>query len=60
MLKCRLICVAIVLLAAVAADETKEPTVLIVTLIRNKAHVLPYFFSYLEQLDYPKDRITLW
>lgn len=41
-------------------DNTKAPTVLIVTLFRNKALVLPYFFSYLESLDYPKDRITLW
>lgn len=72
MLRCRVICLAIVLCfntllwtrgaAADVANEraTKTPTVLIVTLIRNKAHVLPYFFSYLEQLDYPKDRITLW
>lgn len=40
--------------------ERKEATVLIVLLIRNKAHTLPYFFSYLESLDYPKDRISLW
>lgn len=38
----------------------KLPTVLIVTLFRNKAHTLPYFLTYLEQLDYAKDRITLW
>lgn len=43
-------------------DEKQEklPTVLIVTLFRNKAHTLPYFLTYLEQLDYAKDRITLW
>lgn len=40
--------------------ERKASTVLIVMLIRNKAHTLPYFFSYLESLDYPKDRISLW
>lgn len=36
------------------------PTILIVTLFRNKAHVLPYFFSHLDRLDYPKNRISLW
>ena len=38
----------------------KKPTVLIVTLIRNKAHTLPMFLTYLEEQDYPKDRISLW
>lgn len=38
----------------------KDPSILIVTLIRNKAHTLPYFFSYLENQDYAKDRISLW
>lgn len=44
------------------ADEIKkkQPSLLIVTLIRNKAHTLPYFFSYLENQDYPKNRISLW
>uniref|UniRef100_A0A336MPN9 CSON004334 protein n=1 Tax=Culicoides sonorensis TaxID=179676 RepID=A0A336MPN9_CULSO len=40
--------------------EKKEATVLVVILIRNKAHILPYFFSYFENLNYPKDRISLW
>lgn len=38
----------------------KDPSILIVILIRNKAHTLPYFFSYLENQDYAKDRISLW
>lgn len=38
----------------------KYPTVMIALLIRNKAHTLPYFFTYLENLNYPKDRIALW
>lgn len=38
----------------------QSPKVLIVTLIRNKEHTLPYFFSYLEDQEYPKDRISLW
>lgn len=41
-------------------ETEKYPTFVIVTLFRNKAHTLPYFFTYLEQLDYPKERITLW
>nr|XP_042901961.1 glycosyltransferase 25 family member [Parasteatoda tepidariorum] len=41
-------------------NDTLLPTVLITVLIRNKAHTLPYFFAYLEQLDYPRDRISLW
>uniref|UniRef100_A0A182WR15 Glycosyl transferase family 25 domain-containing protein n=1 Tax=Anopheles minimus TaxID=112268 RepID=A0A182WR15_9DIPT len=36
------------------------PTVMVAVLVRNKAHTLPYFFSYLEELDYPKDRMSLW
>lgn len=44
-----------------AADEhNKLPTILIVTLFRNKAHTLPHFFTYLNQQDYPKERISLW
>jgi cellulose synthase/poly-beta-1,6-N-acetylglucosamine synthase-like glycosyltransferase len=38
----------------------KKPSVLIVSLIRNKAHTLPMFLTYLEEQDYPKDRISLW
>lgn len=38
----------------------KLPTILIVTLFRNKAHAMPYFFTFLNQLDYPKDRISMW
>uniref|UniRef100_A0A5S6QMF6 Glycosyltransferase 25 family member n=1 Tax=Trichuris muris TaxID=70415 RepID=A0A5S6QMF6_TRIMR len=38
----------------------QPPTVLFCILVRNKAHVLPYFFGYLEELDYPKDRIAIF
>uniref|UniRef100_A0A182SEL8 Glycosyltransferase 25 family member n=1 Tax=Anopheles maculatus TaxID=74869 RepID=A0A182SEL8_9DIPT len=42
-------------------ELTKQlPTVMVAVLVRNKAHTLPYFFSYLEDLDYPKDRMSLW
>lgn len=40
--------------------ESKLPTVVIATLIRNKGHSLPYFFSAINGLDYPKDRISIW
>uniref|UniRef100_T1PAU5 Glycosyl transferase n=1 Tax=Musca domestica TaxID=7370 RepID=T1PAU5_MUSDO len=36
------------------------PKVVIALLVRNKAHVLPLALTYLDQLDYPKDRIALW
>ena len=45
-------------------EEEKEkelrPTLMVATMIRNKAHSLPYFLHYLQHLDYPKDRISLW
>lgn len=43
-----------------AVDDRKPNTVFVAILIRNKAHTLPYFFSALESLDYPKDRMHLW
>ncbi|XP_055383197.1 glycosyltransferase 25 family member-like [Condylostylus longicornis] len=41
-------------------SDINYPKVLIVTLVRNKGHTLPYFLSYLENLDYPKKNISLW
>lgn len=41
-------------------QEMKKNTVVIAILVRNKAHVLPYFLTCLERLDYPKDRLLLW
>lgn len=43
-----------------AALPLHKPTVVISLLIRNKAHTLPHFLTYLETLNYPKDRINLW
>lgn len=40
--------------------DRQYPSVVICVLIRNKAHTLPYFFGYLEELDYPKDRMKLF
>lgn len=42
------------------AGQYKKPTVLIALMARNKAYTLPYFLTSLENLDYPKDRISLW
>ncbi|XP_054709347.1 glycosyltransferase 25 family member-like [Uloborus diversus] len=41
-------------------DTKLLPTIMIALLARNKAHTLPNFFAYLERLDYPRDRISLW
>lgn len=38
----------------------KKPSIMIVTLVRNKAHTLPLFLTYLEEQEYPKSRISLW
>ncbi|GAB6023776.1 hypothetical protein CHUAL_008529 [Chamberlinius hualienensis] len=47
-----------------AADEDvyarQKPTVLLVLLARNKAHTLPYVLTQIQNLDYPKSRISLW
>uniref|UniRef100_A0A2A4JRR4 Glycosyl transferase family 25 domain-containing protein n=1 Tax=Heliothis virescens TaxID=7102 RepID=A0A2A4JRR4_HELVI len=40
--------------------RNKLPTVGISVLVRNKAHTLPYFFSCIDNLDYPKKRLYLW
>lgn len=38
----------------------KEPSIFISVLIRNKAHLLPYFLTSLEKQSYPKSRIILY
>ncbi|KAL5290495.1 CERCAM family protein [Megaselia abdita] len=45
---------------AVPIEVERTPTIFVPILIRNKAHILPYFFSYFENLDYPKNKISLW
>lgn len=44
----------------VQETSLKMPTVGISVLVRNKAHTLPYFFTCVYNLDYPKDRLYLW
>ena len=41
-------------------SDRKPPTVFISVLIRNKAHILPYFLTCLENQNYPKSRIILY
>ena len=43
-----------------ASSDRKPPTVFISVLIRNKAHILPYFLTCLENQNYPKSRIILY
>ena len=43
-----------------ASAPTRAPTVFLAILARNTAHTLPYFFSYIDRLDYPKDRMHVW
>ncbi|XP_052872719.1 glycosyltransferase 25 family member isoform X1 [Anopheles cruzii] len=61
---CTLLVIATLFIASLRCDNVeltvKLPTVMIAVLVRNKEHTLPYFFSYLEDLDYPKDRVSLW
>jgi len=40
--------------------EARAFTVFLAILARNTAHTLPYFFSYIDRLDYPKDRMHIW
>ena len=44
----------------VASDSPELKTVLIVLLVRNKAHTLPHFLAMLDGLDYPRDKLRLW
>ena len=43
------------------ADPNREkPHVFVVILARNQAHTLRNVLGYLEHLDYPKHRISVW
>lgn len=57
---CLLARVGVVLCLDSSGDKLEPPTLLIAVILRNKAHVLPHFFGYLEQQSYPKSRISLW
>ena len=57
-----LLCWVCLSCAASAADDggTDSPHVFVALQTRNSAHLLPNFFGYLENLDYPKKRISVW
>ncbi|XP_058805518.1 glycosyltransferase 25 family member [Phymastichus coffea] len=64
-MKCHIICLLFIILLIFIKDSYtstifKKPTALIGILARNKAHVLPYSLSLLENLNYPKNRLALW
>ena len=59
-LKMLLLASLLVLASASLAADLTDPTVFIVVLARNKAHTLPHFLGLLRELDYPRDRISLW
>lgn len=56
----RVTLVCFIVFIDISGQNLKNPTVLITILVRNKAHTLPYFLTFLEQLTYPKERIHLW
>ena len=37
-----------------------EPTVLLAVIARNAEHLLPNWLGYIELLDYPKNRMSIW
>lgn len=41
-------------------SEMKEPSVFLAIIARNAAHLLPNWLGYIENLDYPKNRISVW
>lgn len=41
-------------------SEMKEPRVFLAIIARNAAHLLPNWLGYIENLDYPKSRISVW
>ena len=41
-------------------EEEQPPLVMVGILARNTAHTLHNFFGYLENLDYPKQRMAIW
>ena len=61
LLACLLCCSSYVSGAGVKdGTEGDAPHVFVALQARNCAHLLPNFFGYLENLDYPKKRISVW
>ncbi|XP_047134313.1 procollagen galactosyltransferase 2 isoform X1 [Hydra vulgaris] len=55
--------VAMLLIHQAACESVKfslkKPTILLSIISRNEEHILPTFLAYIEQLNYPKNRITI-
>jgi len=41
-------------------SELREPSVFLAIIARNAAHLLPNWLGYIDNLDYPKSRISVW
>lgn len=41
-------------------SAVREPGVFLAIIARNAAHLLPNWLGYIENLDYPKNRISIW
>lgn len=41
-------------------SAVKEPSVFLAIIARNSAHLLPNWLGCIENLDYPKNRISVW
>lgn len=41
-------------------SAVREPSVFLAIIARNAAHLLPNWLGYIENLDYPKNRISVW
>ena len=41
-------------------SAVKEPSVFLAIIARNAAHLLPNWLGYIENLDYPKNRMSVW
>ena len=40
-------------------SESDEPSIYLAIIARNAAHLLPNYLGYIEQLNYPKQQITV-
>ena len=41
-------------------SEVREPSVFLAIIARNAAHLLPNWLGYIDNLDFPKSRISVW
>lgn len=58
--KSSIVFVLIFTLIFIAKCESKKPTLLLSIISRNDEHVLSMFLGYIEKLNYPKDRISIF